>query len=119
MSNKRHYTGGCHCGSVRYEVDLDLAHTVTCNCSICQKTGSTLAFAPADSFKLLRGSEVLTDYQFNKKVIHHLFCSVCGIRSFARGTKPDGSETIAVNVRCLDDVDLSALSPAPFDGRSL
>jgi hypothetical protein len=60
----------------------------------------------------------LTDYQFNKKQIHHLFCSSCGVRSFARGKLPDGRETRAINVRCLDDVDIDALTPKPYDGKS-
>ena len=61
----------------------------------------------------------LTDYQFKTKTIHHLFCPVCGIRSFARGIGPDGREMIAINVRCLEDVDLASLPVRPFDGRSL
>jgi hypothetical protein len=113
------YTGGCHCGAVRYEVEADLAHTVTCNCSICSKTGTILTFAPATSFKLLSGEELLTDYQFNRKIIHHLFCTTCGIRSFSRGRMPDGTETVAINVRCLDGVDVAGLAPRAFDGKSL
>ncbi|WP_437673518.1 GFA family protein [Sorangium sp. So ce131] len=120
MAELKTYTGGCHCGKVRYEVKADLSAPVgACNCSICSKTGSLLAFAPADQFTLLSGGDVLTDYQFNKKVIHHNFCSVCGIRSFARGTGPDGREMCAINVRCLDDVDVGALKITQFDGKSL
>lgn len=119
MPETRTYTGGCHCGQVRYEVEADLGHLVSCNCSICQKTGTILAFAPASKFKLLSGAGMLSDYQFNKKVIHHLFCRNCGIRSFSRGTRPDGTETVAVNVRCLDGIDASSLAPSHFDGRSL
>jgi hypothetical protein len=112
------YSGGCHCGRVRYEVAADLAKTITCNCSRCRRLGWVLTFTPATSFRLLSGEEALTDYQFNKRVIHHLFCATCGIESFARARSPEGVETIAVNVRCLDDVELATLSPAPFDGRS-
>lgn len=113
------YTGGCHCGKVRYDVKIDLAEAIACNCSICQKTGTLLAFAPISQFTLLSGDDALTDYQFNKKVIHHLFCNTCGVRSFARGMGPDGTEMAAVNVRCLDDVDLAEVKSMPFDGRSL
>ena len=118
MAETKTYSGGCHCGRVRYEATLDLAKAITCNCSICQKTGTILAFTPEAQFKLLSGEDALVDYLFNKKVIHHYFCGACGVRSFARGTAPDGSKMAAVNVRCLDGVDLASLSPKPIDGRS-
>lgn len=113
------YQGGCHCGRVTFRVKTDLATTVTCNCSICQKSGTILTFVPTSDFELLSGADNLSDYQFNRKVIHHLFCKTCGIRSFSRGRKPDGGEMVAVNVRCLDDIDLASLSPRSFDGRRL
>lgn len=119
MSATKTHTGGCHCGAVRYEVETDLAKLVTCNCSLCQKAGWMLTFVPASQFKLLEGEDALTDYQFNKKVIHHLFCQTCGVRSFSRGVAPDGTETYAVNVRCLDNVDFSELNPIAFDGKSI
>ena len=113
------YRGACHCGRVRYEVETDLAQVMSCNCSICQKRGALLTFVPAAQFTLLSGEDDLTDYQFNKKIVHHLFCNHCGVGSFARGTGPDGSAMIAVNVRCLDDVDPATLSPLAFDGKNL
>jgi hypothetical protein len=119
MADATTYTGGCHCGAVRYRVTLKLDGAVTCNCSICSKTGAMLAFAPAAQFELLSGQDALADYQFGKKRLHHLFCKSCGIRSFARGSKPGGGEMAAVNVRCLDGVDLGAIPLRPFDGKSL
>lgn len=119
MPEATRYTGGCHCGAVRYEVTMKLEGAMTCNCSICSKTGTALTFVPAAQFTLLSGEGVLTDYQWGKKRLHHLFCSRCGIRSFARGRGPDGSEMVAINVRCLDGVDLAAVPTKPFDGRSL
>lgn len=117
MSEAKTYSGGCHCGAVRYEVTTDLGQTITCNCSICAKTGTVLTFVPAERFRLLAGADALRDYQFAQKRIHHLFCATCGIRSFARGATPDGAEMYAVNLRCVDGVDLDALSPTPVDGR--
>ncbi len=119
MAEAQTYTGGCHCGAVRFEVTASLDSVISCNCSICEKRGLLLVFAAPDQFRLLSGGDHLTDYRFNKKVIHHLFCRDCGIESFARGTGPDGREMIAVNVRCLDGVESGTLSPTPFDGRSL
>jgi hypothetical protein len=115
----RAYKGGCHCGAVRFEATIDPSNPITCNCSICGKAGHWLTFAPADNFKLESGENNLTDYQFNKKTIHHLFCKTCGIRSFARGKGQDGTEMIAINVRCLDDIDVDTLEPKKFNGKDL
>ncbi|GGC45074.1 aldehyde-activating protein [Siccirubricoccus deserti] len=113
------HTGGCHCGRVRFAVTADLAQVIACNCSICTKRGLLLAFVPPARFTLEAGEDALTDYQFGRKTIHHLFCAGCGVESFARGRKPDGAEMIAVNVRCLDGVDPDSLERMPFDGRQL
>jgi len=119
MPEAAKYQGGCHCGRVRYEVETALEPVLSCNCSICQKRGALLTFVPASQFSLHSGEDALTDYQFNKKIIHHLFCKTCGIASFARGRGPDGTEMVAINVRCLDGVDVASLTPMPFDGKSL
>lgn len=118
MNGKNAYTGGCHCGAVRYGVSTDLGAVISCNCSICQKKGTLLNFVPEGEFILQSGEDKLTDYQFNKEIIHHLFCSTCGVTSFARGTDPQGRAMVAVNVRCLDGIDLDSLTVVNFDGRS-
>jgi hypothetical protein len=111
--------GGCHCGRVRFEATGDLSRVASCNCSICTKRGALWAFVKAPQFRLLQGEDALSDYQFGKKRIHHLFCRSCGIGSFSRGLAPNGEETFAVNVRCLDDIDVAGLTLTPFDGKSL
>jgi hypothetical protein len=119
MSEPKSYTGGCQCGAVRYRAKVDLGKPViSCNCSMCGRAGTLLTFIPAAEFELLSGGDALTDYQFNKKHIHHLFCSTCGIKSFARGAGPDGTPTVAINTRCLDGVEIGELKIQPFDGRS-
>lgn len=115
------HKGGCHCGKVRFEVQgVDLSKPViACNCSICQRSGSLLAFVPATSFTLVSGEDELQHYAFNTKSIDHLFCKTCGIKSFAKGKNPDGTEMRAINVRCLDDLeDVRKLELHWFDGRS-
>ena len=111
------YSGGCQCGKVRYEVALELGEVIACNCSRCGRLGFRLVFAPPENFKLLSGADATTEYQFNKHVIHHLFCATCGIQSFARGKRPDGAEVVAINVRCLDGVDAESLKVRHVDGR--
>lgn len=115
---KSTYSGGCQCGKVRYEVLLELGTVLACNCSRCGRLGSLLAFTPAADFKLVSGDGETTEYQFHKHVIHHLFCSTCGIESFARGKRPDGTDVVAINVRCLDGVEVGSLPVKRVDGRS-
>ena len=120
MTKPSTYQGSCHCGAVRYTVEADLSQPViACNCSMCGRSGTLLAFVPADKFTLEQGESSLTDYQFNKNVIHHLFCKVCGIRAFARGMGPGGKPMAAINVRCLDGVDPNKLEVKHFDGRAM
>ena len=108
------YTGGCHCGAVRYEVEADLTETMVCNCSHCHKKGFILNFADKDTFQLLSGEDQLTTYHFNKKTIDHLFCKICGVQSFGRSTT---YPKMMINVRCLDDVDTDSLTPTKANGK--
>jgi len=119
MSESKTYRGSCHCGNVKYDVELDLSGPVmACNCSMCGRSGSLMAFVAEDKFTLLAGEASLTDYQFNTKQIHHLFCSNCGVRSFARGIGPGGAPMRMINVRCLEGVDPPALEVKRWDGKS-
>lgn len=118
MTEAKLHTGGCHCGKVRYEVTAAIDSVASCNCSMCSRKGTLFTFVPATAFKLLSGEGELTDYLFNKRHIHHLFCKTCGVTSFARGAMPDGTEMIAINARCLDDVDLDAVPLKKFDGKN-
>ena len=113
---QQHYTGSCQCGAVGFEVDLDLDRTFACNCSRCRRLGSVLAFAPADDFHLTSDGPT-TEYTFNRNVISHRFCPVCGVQTFALGER-DGAKIVAVNVNCLDGVDSRALGSQQVDGAS-
>lgn len=79
--------------------------------------GLILSFVPAEQFTLLTTGAPLTEYLFNKHQIHHLFCPICGVQSFAHGAGPDGAEMYSINARCLDGVDVTTLSPKPFPGK--
>ena len=116
---KQVYSGGCHCGTVRYEVAADIGEVMACNCSRCAKLGWLMTFVPASDFTLKSGAQVTTEYQFNKRTIHHLFCATCGIESYAHGKGPGGAEMVAINVRCLDGVDPGSFKVKALDGRSL
>jgi len=118
MPDTRTYEGGCHCGAVRYTVETDLSTVIECNCSHCAKKGFLLTFVTPDKFELRTDRAALTEYRFNSRHIGHLFCPACGVQSFAEGETPDGREMRAVNVRCLEGVDVSALTITPVDGAS-
>jgi hypothetical protein len=110
------HAGGCHCGRVRFELVAPAKLQVAeCNCSICSKAGYLHLFVPADRFKLISGSEALTGYSFNTGTAKHLFCSVCGIKSFyVPRSHPDG---FSVNARCLDPGTVEEVCVSPVNGR--
>ncbi len=90
-----------------------------CNCSICSRAGWLLAFAAPGALRLLSGEDALSDYQFGKRHIHHLFCRTCGVRSFSRSTDAEGKQGVAINLRCLAGLDFAKLPVEVFDGASL
>ncbi|SFF51197.1 Uncharacterized conserved protein [Fontimonas thermophila] len=111
------HRGGCHCGRVRFEVRAP-AHprVLRCNCSICRMTGFEHLIVPAADFRLLQGQDVLSCYTFNTGVARHLFCRICGIKSFyVPRSNPDGW---SVNLRCLDPGTLTGVDYEDFDGRN-
>lgn len=114
-----HYTGSCHCGQIKFEVDGTLEKAMECNCSHCSRKGYLLWFMPKAELKVLSQPSVLSTYTFNKHVIQHHFCPKCGCAPFGFGRDRTGNEMAAVNVRCIEGVDLGAITRIPVDGRSL
>lgn len=110
------YRGGCHCGAVRFEVEApEDVEASDCNCSVCSLTGFVHLIVPARDFQLLSGADRITTYRFNTGVAKHMFCRVCGIKSFyIPRSNPDG---VDVDVRCLDPKPRS-VAIEPFDGQN-
>jgi hypothetical protein len=113
------HKGSCHCGAVAFEVEGELTGAMACNCSICSRKGSLLWFVPREQFRLLTPEDALATYTFNKHVIRHNFCRTCGIHPYGEGTDRQGNRMAAVNIRCLEDIDLDAVPVKQFDGRAL
>jgi hypothetical protein len=129
------YSGSCHCGAVRFTAEVNLktppsqpwseearyAWTYKCNCTFCTKTRYWKLFVPDAAFTLVSGAEVLGDYQFGEGMVHHRFCTRCGVAPFGTG-KLDvmGGVFHALNIGCLDDATSAELAALPVryeDGR--
>ena len=113
------HQGSCHCGAVTFEADGEIEGGLSCNCSICRRKGALLWFVPREALRITAGEDALGTYTFNQHVIRHQFCATCGMHPFGLGTGPDGREMAAINLRCLDDVDLASVPVQHFDGRAL
>ena len=113
------HRGSCHCGAIAFEVEGEIAEVMSCNCSLCQRKGALMWFVPRQSLTLLTPPEKMATYTFNKHAIKHRFCAACGIHPFGEATSPNGQASAAINVRCVEGVDLSALTVKHFNGREL
>lgn len=112
------HQGSCHCGGIAYAFDGDaITQGMVCNCSLCARKGAILHFIPASAFTLKTSRAALSTYRFNKQVIAHHFCKTCGVSAFGEGVDPAGNAMVAINLRCVDDVDPNALKLIFYNGR--
>jgi hypothetical protein len=111
--------GSCHCGDVKFEVDAVIeGPVIECNCSHCSRKGFLLWFVPRHKVTHATPEHHIATYTFNKHVIQHHFCLRCGCAPFGDGADPKGNEIAAINVRCLEGVDLTTIARMPYDGAS-
>jgi hypothetical protein len=115
----RLHTGGCHCGAVRFQVEVDLAAGATrCNCSMCTKVAQTSNTVKPGAFQLLSDPAKLGVYEWGGRVLRRYFCKTCGIHCFTRGHLAElGGDFVGVSFNCLDDVDPAQLKIGHWDGR--
>jgi hypothetical protein len=113
------YKGSCHCGQIRFEVEGDLDGAMACNCSMCSRKGSLLWFVARAKLQLITSEKEIGTYTFNKHVIKHRFCRTCGIHPYGEGVDPNRNDVAAINIRCLEGIDLEKVPVQHFDGRSL
>ena len=112
------YRGSCHCGKIAYEVTGTPEQVIDCNCSHCSRKGYLLWFVDRDKLQLNTPQDQLSTYTFNKHAIKHHFCPTCGCAPFGMATDRSGAAKAAINVRCLEGIDLKALQIVPVDGKS-
>ena|ERR1700741_5033294 len=113
------HRGSCHCGKVAFEVDGEIKSALACNCSMCQRKGSLLWFVPREQFNYLGSDSDVAVYDFNKHMIHHHFCKTCGVHPYALGVDPKGNEMAAINLRCVEQIELEKIPVQHFNGRAL
>lgn len=96
--------GSCHCGSVRFEVDLPngFESLSRCNCSMCARRGAVVTAVPLSAFRLTQGEDRLSLYQFKTRTAEHYFCSVCGI--YTHHKRRSNPNEYSVNVACIEGV---------------
>ncbi len=106
--------GGCHCGAVRFAAELPEppVPALDCNCSMCRQTGFVHIIVPHNRFELQQGSDKLLSYRFGTGTAEHLFCGVCGVKSFYQPRSHP--EAWSVNAHCLDEP--VPLAVEKFDG---
>jgi hypothetical protein len=102
---------------VKFTAQGEIDQAIECNCSHCSRKGFLLWFVPRDSFAITSGEDNLTTYTFNKHAIQHQFCSTCGCQAFGLGSMPDGTKMAAINVRCVDGIDLATVKRVPVNGK--
>lgn len=111
------YSGSCHCGAVKFEIDTEIIELTMCDCSLCRKKNALMTAVHESRFKLLSGADMLSLYQWNSRIARHHFCSACGIYTFHR--KRAMPDHYGVNVYCLDGFD-PASAPVRFaEGRTM
>jgi len=118
MSNAKKHSGGCHCGAVRFEVEVDATQGSRCNCSICAKVNGIGAIVKPDALVVLQGESELSPYVWGGKVSTRYFCKHCGVHLFQRGHLPElGGDFAGVYLNALDDLDASLVELTYWDGR--
>jgi hypothetical protein len=97
------WSGSCHCGRVKFEIDTDLPELTPCNCSICLRKNALRVKVDESAFRLLQGEADLLEYRFHTGIARHFFGGTCGIYPFLR--KRVTPNYFGINVFCLDDFD--------------
>lgn len=125
---KTTYRGSCHCGQTQFEVDADIDHVRSCNCSICSRRGALTFRVEAGDLRVLTPVQLLSVYEWGSRTAKDYFCPTCGILPFRRPSAPTEAEAAAgavrftgwaINVRCLQGLDWSNLPVSFVDGASL
>jgi hypothetical protein len=112
------HTGGCHCGAIRFEVEIDASKGAMCNCSICTKLGAVGAIVKPAAFRLVSGEAEMSTYEWGGRISQRKFCKHCGVYCFAYGHMDVlGGDYVSINLNSLDDFDRGRVKIGYWDGR--
>ena len=104
----------CHCGEIEAEIDIkSFDKILRCNCSICKRKGAIMSIVKNEDFKIIKGKDKLSMYQFHSKVAQHFFCSVCGI--YTHHHPRSNPSMTGFNLGCVDDVNTFKLDEVPVN----
>ena len=104
----------CHCGEIKAEIDIkSFDKILRCNCSICKRKGAIMSIVKNEDFKIIKGKDKLSMYQFHSKVAQHFFCSVCGI--YTHHHPRSNPSMTGFNLGCVDDVNTFKLDEVPVN----
>lgn len=98
----KEYFGSCHCAAVKFRFISDETVEIwKCNCSICDSYDYQHLFIKHEDFELISGRKELSSYKFGTKSAEHLFCKICGIKSYYQPRSHP--EMYSVNLRCVNN----------------
>ncbi|MEZ4273137.1 MAG: GFA family protein [Myxococcota bacterium] len=112
------YKARCHCGRIRFSFRAGPITTgKRCNCSICVRKGAVMSseYFPAEDFQPHADMDDFIAYQWNDRVIDHLFCKTCGIYPYHGNTEYG----YRVNLGCVENLDVFSLDISLIDGKSM
>ena len=95
----------CHCGAIEAEININqkIENFIRCNCSICKRKGAIMSMVKNEDFKISKGENKLSLYQFHSKIAKHYFCSLCGI--YTHHNPRSNPKMTGFNLGCIEKID--------------
>tara|TARA_Y100001958_G_C21144233_1_gene482064 strand:- start:204 stop:563 length:360 start_codon:yes stop_codon:yes gene_type:complete len=104
----------CHCKRIEAEINIKhLNKILQCNCSICKRKNAVMSMVKNDEFRIVKGKDNLSLYQFHTNVAKHYFCKKCGI--YTHHHPRSNPNMTGFNVGCLDEIDTFELKDIPVN----
>ena len=105
----------CHCKEIEAEINMpkSVEKILKCNGSICKRKNAVMFMVKNEDFKIVKGKDKLTLYQFHSKVAKHYFCSKCGI--YTHHNPRSNPSMTGFNLGCIDDIDTFKFKDIPVN----